>query len=252
MNEKRKEEGNVKKKWFWILVVCLFFLVGLFAFRCVLGEDRIFSASDSNIGLLARSKALPPSGFFGYFFSAPIHGTSGSKVPSFGTFLFHLSSIEFFNNWRYMLYLLVSTVSLIGFLRLRRISRIGSVLGSLVAFWVGSVTLASAGHDGKFAVAMFFSVSLFLIEKMVQQSVRWRRACYAVLCGGTIGCMLLEQQDIGLLFGCFPVDPAVRSGLECVAFNIDTDRCDRFADRCSHRSALLREEYQAGGFCSVG
>jgi hypothetical protein len=86
-------------------------------------------------------------------------------------------------------------------MRLNGISRTSAVLGSLAAFWYGSITMVPAGHAGKYAVAMLFSVTLWLLEKTVRQETLRARGLYAVLAGGAVGCMLLEQQDVGLLFG---------------------------------------------------
>ena len=77
----------------------------------------------------------------------------------------------------------------------------GAFLGSLAAYWYGSITMVSAGHDGKIAIGMLFSTGLYLDEKMIRQTGLLRRLLYAVLTGGAVGFMLLEQQDVGLLFG---------------------------------------------------
>lgn len=191
----------MNKYYLGCLIGVFFVLVGLSTFRCVLEDDRVLMASDSNIGLLARSKALPLSSYSGFFFETPVHGSTGVRQPSLGSFLFYGSTIKFYNNWRYALYLVVASLALFGFIRLNGISRIGAVLGSLAAFWFGSITMVASGHDAKFATAMLFSIALLLVEKMVRDKRLYGRWLYAILMGGAVGCMLLEQQDVGLLFG---------------------------------------------------
>jgi hypothetical protein len=184
-----------------LLALFFFVVLAVIAFRCNLGEGKIFSATDSNIGLIARSKSVPLEDSSGYFFSVPVLGSVSAKVYTFSGILLNLSSAKVFNNWRYALFLIISSVAIFRFIRGWGIRFSGALLGAIISCWVGFMTLASAGHDGKFGTQAFFSLSLLCVEQVVKAETVRRRICHAILCGGAIGLMLLEQQDVGLLFG---------------------------------------------------
>ncbi|MFA5687687.1 MAG: hypothetical protein WC959_00825 [Kiritimatiellales bacterium] len=103
-------------------------------------------------------------------------------------------------SWLPAIEFILSSLFLIAFLRLRNCGWISCVFGALIAYWLGSnFTLIYAGHFGKFGVVLFAAVALYCIEKMFQS----RNICWALLSGGALGIMFLEQQDSALFFGLF-------------------------------------------------
>ncbi|MEI6892281.1 MAG: hypothetical protein V5783_08930, partial [Pontiella sp.] len=193
---------NILMKKAWVSNLAAFGLLVLLAvvvFRCALGPDNAFSASDANIGQIVGGRPE-----MGELF-APSYGgyiLGGVRSPRFSPYaLLHAALPPFlFNDLYAPLTLVVSSFFLFLFLRLRQRSWGASFFGAVSAFWLGSATLAAAGHYGKLAVACFFAIALVLLEKSIAAKGA-RRLCWAVLCGMAVGFMLLSQQDIGLLFG---------------------------------------------------
>lgn len=183
----------------------LLFLVGLaaFLFRCGWGSDRIFSGSDCNIGLVAYGHNLFPSLFRGVYTSVPVFGAVASAPFSlFNLGRWFLSPSLFCDTW-YSVYLVFSSLFLISYLRLWKLRWTSCLFGAVAAFWLGSVTLSSAGHLTKLGVMMFFTLATFLVEKAVRAETHRDRTAYAVGAGVSVGFMLLEQQDVALLAGLF-------------------------------------------------
>ncbi|VGO12275.1 hypothetical protein PDESU_00826 [Pontiella desulfatans] len=190
----------MKKAWAgYAAALVLLVLLAVVVFRCALGADNAFAASDANIGQIAGGRPEMGEMF------APSYGgfiLGAVRNPRFSPYGFlHAALPPFlFNDLYAPLTLVVSSFLLLVFLRLRERSWGASFFGAVSAFWLGSATLAAAGHYGKLGVACFFTASLVLLEKsLAAQGLR--RLCWAVLCGTAVGFMLLSQQDIGLLFG---------------------------------------------------
>ncbi|MBN1270396.1 MAG: hypothetical protein JXB04_12465 [Kiritimatiellae bacterium] len=103
-------------------------------------------------------------------------------------------------NWIHAIDLGFASVLLMMFLRLRQRSWPACLLGAVAAFWLGSnFTLTYAGHIAKFGVLLSAAGTLYLVEK----TVATRRAAWAVLAGGAMGLMFLEQPDVALFFALF-------------------------------------------------
>jgi hypothetical protein len=104
-----------------------------------------------------------------------------------------------FTNWSHLLALLCGSVVLFLFLTRRLgLHWIAGLLGAITAYWLGSnLTLVFAGHIMKYGVICLAAMVLFLLPLAVG-SFRW-----AILCGGLLGGMFLEQQDSALFFGIF-------------------------------------------------
>lgn len=185
------------------LGVALFFIaLSLLVFRESLGPNRIFSASDANVGILQAVKDALPQGFAGFHRATPLLGTAATATMQTKNILLSLLPAHVVNDLVYPLYLVAGSLALVAFLRLWSIGWWSAAFGATTAFWMGSITLAPAGHDTKLSVAALFTLSLFLLEKALR--ARRRTAWgYAMLGGGTVGWMLLEQQDVALLFGIF-------------------------------------------------
>ncbi|MDF7825669.1 hypothetical protein P4B35_16700 [Pontiellaceae bacterium B12227] len=190
----------MRKTWVgYAAALGLLILLAAVVFRCALGPDNAFAASDANIGQIVGGRPK-----MGQMF-APGYGgfiLGSVRSPSFSpkTFLHAALPPFLFNDLYAPLTLVASSFLLLVFLRLRKRSWAASFFGAVSAFWLGSSTLAAAGHYGKLAVACFFAAALVLLEKSIMAN-GLRRLCWAVLCGTAVGFMLLSQQDIGLLFG---------------------------------------------------
>ena len=181
------------------VALILLTLLSIVVFRCALGPDNAFSASDANIGQIAAGRVAP-----GELFSPGYGGFILGSVRSPGftpkSLLQSLLSPYLFNDLYAPLTMVASSFFLFIFLRLRKRSWGASLFGSISAFWLGTATLASVGHYGKLGAACFFVASLVLLEKSIQAK-GVRRGYWSILCGAAVGLMLLSQQDIGLLFG---------------------------------------------------
>ncbi|MEI7850349.1 MAG: hypothetical protein WCH86_00785 [Kiritimatiellales bacterium] len=178
-----------------LVFVALFFLVlSLIIFRCCLTGGVLFT-TDDNIGHLAARASGIPSVFFGGWYDSALAGFPDSLNLNWTNLNLWFQPLRFFTNWMHAIDLILSSLLLAGFLRLRRCGLPACLLGALTAFWVGSnFTLAYAGHIGKFGVVLFASAALYCIEKTAQT----RRIPWAVLTGGALGAMFTEQQDSAL------------------------------------------------------
>ena len=178
-----------------LVFVALFFLVlSLIIFHCCLTGGVLFT-TDDNIGHLAARASGIPSVFFGGWYDSALAGFPDSLNLNWTNLNLWFQPLRFFTNWMHAIDLILSSLLLAGFLRLRRCGLPACLLGALTAFWVGSnFTLTYAGHIGKFGVVLFASAALYCIEKTAQT----RRIPWAVLTGGALGAMFTEQQDSAL------------------------------------------------------
>lgn len=185
------------------LFCALFFIVlAMITFRCVFGENMVFSASDLNIGRLAFKKNYLPESLTGYYTANQVMGVSGSQFILF-TVLLALMPLTVFANVIYGMILVVSSLAMVWFLRIWNRSWLASVFGALVAFWFNSIMLAAGGHAYKMEVLAFATLSLCLVEKAVRVSSNRRAIGYSILAGICVGIMMIEQQDVALIDGAF-------------------------------------------------
>jgi len=186
----------------FILSVLLFLAISLVLFRAALNPDVVFSASDANMGWLTFKKGVMPEMFSGAYRAFPLLGISFLKQPILSDVLLWLLPVPIYNDAVYAVFLLGASIFLLLFLRLLNRSWVGACCGVLIALWLGSVTISAGGHIGKFGVAFFGCAAMCFIEKTVRASSRVR-VLWALIAGGSIGGMLLEQQDVGLFWGIF-------------------------------------------------
>lgn len=185
------------------LVFLFLLLLAVFSFRCGWGGDQIFNGSDANIGLIAYGHAQLPERYFGTYRAGPVFGEASAIPITFGSLGRWLMSPELFSDTWYGINLVLSSLFLIGYLKILKLRWTSALFGALAAFWVGSVTLSAAGHLGKLGVMTFFSLSLLLIEKALRANRHLKRIGFAAVGGLSVGMMLLEQQDVALLAGIF-------------------------------------------------
>jgi hypothetical protein len=185
------------------LVLLFFIILAVVVFRCAWGPDQVFSGSDCNIGIVAYVHRQLPELFCGACRSGPVLGNVGVSPISFFDIGRWVLPPDLFSDIWYGVCLVFSSLFLTAYLRLWKMHWISCVFGALAAFWVGSITLASAGHVNKLGVMMFFTLALWLIENSVRASSHGSRAGFAAGAGIAVGFMLLEQQDVALLAGLF-------------------------------------------------
>lgn len=172
--------------------------LALTIYRDLLVPGNILFASDANIGWLNQMKSVFPKGFSGYWLAAGLLG-GGTVAPlSSGNVLLCGLPVSVYNNWVYAIHLGCASFFLLSFLRRFGVGWLGALTGVVAAFWIGSnLTLAYAGHIGKFEVLLFASAGLWLLEKSVR-SASWE---WSALAGVAMGAMFPDQPDLALLFG---------------------------------------------------
>ena len=179
------------------LIAGLWIVFALIVFRAVLGTGAILFSTDDNIGHIAARKAWLPSGWFGCWDDRELVGSPSLLGLNFTNLLLWILPVRFFVNWIHAIDLVLASIFLMLYLRELRIGWTASFIGALAAFWVGSnLTLTYAGHTGKFGVLLFAALALWLQERAVRHG-GWHRA---VLAGGALGAMFLEQADVALFF----------------------------------------------------
>lgn len=175
-------------------------LFALAVFRVVLTPGSILFTTDDNVGALAFRKAALPFSFTGWWDDSVLAGIPSVLQLNWTNLLLWILPATVFATWIHAIDLVLASVFLALFLRQRGMGWTACVLGALAVFWVGTnFTLTYAGHIGKFALLMFASAALWLIEK----SARGRSWAWPVLAGGAMGVMFLEQADVALLFAMF-------------------------------------------------
>lgn len=179
------------KKWFpWVV----FGVLAILIFHSVLFSGVLFS-TDDNIGHLAMRKHSLPGAFFGGWNDSVLLGIPETHFLNWTNLLLLLLPVKLFTNWIHAIDLVVGSVFLAGFLRMKKVHPLAAIAGAITAYWLGSnFTLTYAGHIGKFGVMMFAAVSLFCIEKaFIRRSISW-----SILAGAALGMMYLEQGDVAL------------------------------------------------------
>lgn len=185
-----------------ILCTLFFIVLAAITFRCTWPPDMVFSASDMNIGRLAQMKNNLPESFIGSYSANQLFGNSGHGITLFKVLL-TLMPLEVFANVFYGLMLLLSSLSMVWFLRMWNRTWTASVFGALVGFWFNSIMLATAGHVYKMEVLAFSMLGLCFIEKAMRAELLRKAVGWAILAGLAVGIMMVEQQDVALLAGLF-------------------------------------------------
>lgn len=180
--------------WFCLAVIVLLALV---VYHKVLWPGSILLTSDDNIGALAMRKALLPQGFLRAWDDSVLAGQPMFLNLTWTNLLLWALPVRLFQNAIHAVDLVVASLGMALFLRERGVRGAACVLGALTACWLGSTFfLTYAGHIGKFGVVMFACLALWLIER----AARRRSWAWAVLAGGAMGAMFLEQADVALFF----------------------------------------------------
>ncbi|HPG00975.1 MAG TPA: hypothetical protein PLE77_13010 [Kiritimatiellia bacterium] len=193
MVESQKSRGSARwAQWVFIAGLLLFAVV---VFRSVAWPGRILFTTDDNVGAMAMRKSALPGAFFGWWDESVLMGIPQILMVNWTNLLLWLLPAGFFTTWIHAIDLLVASVFLLLYFRSRRLPLWACAVGVLSGLWVGTnFTLTYAGHIGKFGVLLFAAAALWLIEMAAQR----RRIAWAILAGGAIGGMFLEQADVAL------------------------------------------------------
>ena len=187
---------EVRKREFAFFALGLLILA-LVVFRQVLAPGQLLFTTDDNVGALMMRKGLLPHGWWGGWNDQILLGNPALISLNLTNLLLFIFPAGFFNNWINAFDIIVGSIVLALFLRLRGVRWPACALGVLTVYWLGSnFTLIYAGHIGKFGILLWVAVFLWLTELAVQrQSLR-----YAVLAGGALGATFLEQADVAFFF----------------------------------------------------
>lgn len=184
------------------LPILLFFIgFALLMFYEVLKPSAVLFTTDDNIGIMTGAKRLLPYSFLGYWDDSLLMGQGGGLLPpSWISLCLSWLPVRIFVNWIHALDLALASFFLGLFLRRNGLSLPACVLGGITAFWLGSnFTLTYAGHIPKFGVLMFAAAALCCLRA----SIGPRGTLGAILAGGCLGAMFLEQLDVALFIGLF-------------------------------------------------
>ncbi|MBU0715147.1 MAG: hypothetical protein KJ964_07310 [Verrucomicrobia bacterium] len=195
-NQRINESTRSRAPWLMVVAIVGFALI---MFRQVLIPGYCLFTTDDNMGAIRLGKDCLRI-FNGYWNDIVICGLPSGIVPiAWNALLIWLLPITCYINWIHALELVIASLFFMLFLRCQHITWPAMALGILGALWVGSnLTLAYAGHVGKFGVVMMAAIALFCVRHALfpKTNVLW-----GYLAGGAIGFMFLEQLDVALFFG---------------------------------------------------
>ena len=201
-NEVTTEQGENGRSAFgawpwWAGSIAGLALFAVIMFLPVIGRDTIHLTTDDSIGILSARQSVLPAALAGAWQDLYLVGWPVTYVLNWTNFWLMVLPIETYIDCIHGMNLLGASLFLLLFLRGRGVGWPAAVLGVLTAYWVGTnFTLSFAGHIGKYAVLLFASLFLFLIDRAAVQ----RSALLGLLAGGALGFMYLEQADFALFF----------------------------------------------------
>ncbi len=199
--------------WATPLAIVATIVFGLLVYRPGLVPGHIILTTDDNIGALALRKAAMPYSLLGWWNDSVLCGVPEFMNITWTNILLCLLPVNFFANWIHAIDLCAASIFLILFFRERKIHPAAAMIAVLAAFWLGSsFFLTYAGHIGKFGVLVFAAFYLWQIEAAFRRK-SWANA---VLAGGGLGGMFLEQADVALFFalpfGCYALYRVIVAG----------------------------------------
>lgn len=178
------------------------FLAGLAGLILVLfgklfAGDSVLFNTDANAGQIQLAKSFLPRSLLGGWNDTVLAGVPQNTMSSMFVPFLLIMSAQLWANLLYPLYLFSAAVFLALFLRERGCRWPSAAIGVMTALFLGSnFTLLYAGHQGKFTVLMFASLSLWLLER----GARRNSSLLLALAGAALGFMFPEQPDVALLF----------------------------------------------------
>lgn len=191
-------------RWAWALAMLALVVFGVLVYGKTLVPGRIILTTDDNIGALALRKASMPQSLLGWWNDNVLCGVPEFMNITWTNLLLCVMPVNMFANWIHAIDLVAASIFLILFLRQRNVHPAAAVIAALASFWLGSsFFLTYAGHIGKFGVLVFAAFFLWQAESAFRRN-SWANA---ILAGGGLGGMFLEQADVALFFamplGCY-------------------------------------------------
>ncbi len=189
--------GVKKAKQEYVFFILSLLGLTLLVFRQVLVPGQFLFTSDDNIGSLLLRQQWLPQAWWGGWSDQELLGQPSLMFFNLTNLLLFVFPAGFFNNWINAFDLAVGSFFLYLYLRGRGLAWPACVLGVLTAYWVGSnLTLVYAGHIGKFGILLWVPCFLWLTDSAIRKSSVSR----AMLAGGALGAMFLEQADVAFFF----------------------------------------------------
>jgi hypothetical protein len=184
-----------------LIVVIAVVILALCVFRDLFVPNAVLFMTDNNVGNTGATKfGLPETFLSGLMAGGPLLGMQGSMAISLENVFKWLMCVLSYVNWYHAVMMCLASVWISLFCFHRGCRALAVMLGIMAAFWLGSgLTLTYSGHNGKYGVLAFAGLALWLIE---MAAVR-KRLAWAILAGGAVGMMFVEQQDVALFIGFF-------------------------------------------------
>ncbi len=190
---------KITNRYWTIIASTAILLLTLLYFRDLFHPGVVLFATDCNVGLNAAVKAHLPDAFLGSWSSSTLLGGGESAVLNVRYICLWLLPARFYTNWIHAIYLVGASLFLILYFRDQELNLVSGLMGIITAFWLGSnFTLIYPAHLGKFGNLLFAAMFLWGMNRTVKS----RRIPWALLTGGAMGAMFVEQPDVAFFFAC--------------------------------------------------
>ncbi len=179
---------------YWKLIAgAVILLLVVFFFRDLFRPGVALFTTDTNVGINGMIKAHLPAAFLGSWSSSGLLGEGESAALSVRNICLWLMPARFYTDWIHAIYLAASSLFLLLYFRAQGLGLAAGLLGVIIAFWLGSnFTLIYPAHIGKFGNLMFAALFLWALNRTLKS----RRIAWALLTGGAMGAMFVEQPDV--------------------------------------------------------
>ena len=186
---------NKTNGWIAVGLAAVFALAGALAFRALWSPGAILQASDGNVGAVAYNQRVAEASLTAPWLGETLWGMPNVTGLHAWAVAMRLLSARGFMNLYYGLCLGLAAWLLALHLRDRGLRPSACAFGGLAAFWTGTnLTLAYAGHIGKFGVLAFLALAVFALGRWGKTG----KGAWAAVAGSAAGGMFLEQADVAL------------------------------------------------------
>ncbi len=177
----------------WFVPAVLFIVI----FSSFLSGDRVLLSTDAIIRSADQSLSDACRAIVPYWKTHPLLGFGKGGGTSLGNLTKGLSPNGIiWNNLVHGMACLAASCIYLVWARKKQIAKAASLIGLIVAFWVGSnFTLLYAGHPHKSFIVWLFICSLLPVALAAAGSV-----AAALVWGGCVGLMFAQQPDVALFF----------------------------------------------------
>ncbi len=199
MDQRKMKSFNTSRCWV-VILLAIPLLLSLLFFHTLIRPDSVLFHTDSNVGINVMIKQHLPDAFLGFWNDSVLLGTKDIFALTVNNALLWVFPAHCFTNWIHAIYLTGASFFLLLYFRAKGLSVHSGLIGMLAAFWLASTfTLVYPGHHGKFGNIFFAAIVLWCIAGAVKGS---RPTAWALLAGGALGQMFVEQQDMAFFFAC--------------------------------------------------